>query len=140
VMRLVGRPGVIDEPWFRSGRERAQHADLLDGYVGEWLAQRTREEAIEAFEQAEAAIAPVYDVAELMADPHVQAMDMITEVHDEDLGPVRMQNVLFRMSQTPGSIRWTGRALGADTDAVLAEELGISAERLADLRGRGVVA
>jgi crotonobetainyl-CoA:carnitine CoA-transferase CaiB-like acyl-CoA transferase len=140
VMRLVGRPEVIDEPWFRSGRERAQHADHLDGYVGEWLAQRTREEAIEAFERAEAAIAPVYDVAELMADPHVQAVDMVTEVQDEDLGPVRMQNVLFRMSQTPGSIRWTGRALGADTDAVLAGELGISAERLAELRGRGVVA
>lgn len=140
VMRLVGHPEVIDEPWFGSGRGRAEHADLLDGYVGDWLAQRTREEAMEAFEQADAAIAPVYDVAELMADPHVQDQDMIIEVQDDDLGPVRMQNVLFRMSETPGSIRWTGRDLGADTDAVFGQELGIAADRLAELREGGVVA
>lgn len=139
VLRLVGHPEVIDEPWFRSGRERAQHADLLDAYVGDWIAARTRDEAITAFEQADAAIAPVYDVAELMADPHVQAVDMITEVPDEDLGRVKMQNVLYRMSETPGSIRWTGRSLGADTDAVLGDELGLTAERLAALRERGVV-
>lgn len=140
VMRLVGHPEVIDEPWFRTGSGRAEHADLLDEYVGAWLAQHTRDEAIAAFEQAQAAIAPVYDIAELMADPHVRATDMITQVHDAELGPVRMQNVLFRMSDTPGSIRWTGRPLGADTDEVLGDELGVPAERLADLRARGIVA
>ncbi|TDE07434.1 CaiB/BaiF CoA transferase family protein [Jiangella asiatica] len=140
VMRLVGHPEVIDEPWFRSGRTRAEHADLLDGYVGDWLAERTRDEAVDAFERAEAAIAPVYDVAELMADPHVQAVDMVTSVPDDDLGTVRMQNVLFGLSETPGSIRWTGRRLGADTDDVLGGELGVPADRLAALRERGVVA
>ncbi|MDD9207559.1 CoA transferase [Georgenia sp. 10Sc9-8] len=139
VLRLVGHPEVIDEPWFSSGRERAQHADELDAYVGDWIAARTRDEVLAAFEEAEAAVAPVYNVAELMDDPHVQATDMITEVEDEDLGPVRMQNVLFRMSETPGSIRWTGRGLGADTDDVLAGELGVPGERLAELKERGVI-
>ncbi|SDN56129.1 CaiB/BaiF CoA-transferase family protein [Geodermatophilus sp. DSM 45219] len=140
VLRLVGHPEVVGEPWFASGRERALRADLLDEYVGGWIAARTRDEVLAAFEEAQAAVAPVYDVAELMADPHVQATDMITEVPDEDLGPVRMQNVVSRLSETPGSIRWTGRRLGADTDAVLGDELGIPAERLAELRGRGVIA
>jgi crotonobetainyl-CoA:carnitine CoA-transferase CaiB-like acyl-CoA transferase len=140
VLRLVGHPEIIDEPWFASGRERALRADLLDEYVGGWIAARTRDEVVAAFEEAEAAVAPVYDVAELMADPHVRATGMITEVPDEDLGPVRMQNVVSRLSETPGSIRWTGRRVGADTDAVLGEELGIPAERLAELRGRGVIA
>jgi crotonobetainyl-CoA:carnitine CoA-transferase CaiB-like acyl-CoA transferase len=140
VMRLVGHPEVIDEPWFTTGRERAEHADLLDGYVGEWIGRRDRDEVMAEFERADAAIAPVYDVADLMADPQVQAREMITAVPDEVLGPVRMQNVLYRMSETPGAIRFTGRPLGADTDAVLVGELGLDPARVAELRERGVVA
>ena len=139
VLRLVGHPEIVDEPWFRSGRERAEHAAELDRYVGDWIAGRDRHDVIAAFTEADAAIAPVYDVEELMADAHVRETGMITEVADDDLGRVRMQNVLFRMSETPGSIRWTGRSLGADTDAVLGGELGIGDARLAALRERGVI-
>lgn len=140
VLRLVGHPEVVEEPWFRSGRGRAEHADELDDHVGSWIGARDREEVIDAFVGADAAIAPVYDVAELMADPHVRETEAIVEVDDADLGRLRMQNVLFRMSTTPGAIRWTGRRLGEDTDAVLGDELGLSAEDLADLRERGIVA
>lgn len=139
VMHLVGHPETIDEPWFATGKGRASNGDLLDGYVSEWIAQRSRQEVIEAFEAADAAIAPVYDVADLMADPHVQATNMIVSVPDEDFGQVRMQNLLYRMSETPGSIRFTGRALGADTDAILGEELGIDTSRRDDLRTRGII-
>lgn len=89
--------------------------------------------------RAEAAAARVYDVAELMADPQALARDLVTTVHDPDLGPVRMQNVLARFSATPGAVRFTGRPIGADTDALLAGELGVAEERLAELRSRGVV-
>jgi crotonobetainyl-CoA:carnitine CoA-transferase CaiB-like acyl-CoA transferase len=140
VLRLVGHPEVVAEPWFATGRERAQHADELDAMVGGWIAARTRDEVLEAFAAAEAAIAPVYDVAALMADPQVRALDMVTSVPHPQLGPVAMQNVLFRMSATPGAIRFPGRPLGADTDAVLGDELGIDAARLAALRERGIVA
>jgi crotonobetainyl-CoA:carnitine CoA-transferase CaiB-like acyl-CoA transferase len=140
VMRLVGHPEVIDEPWFSSASGRVAHVDELDAYVADWIAERTRDDVIEAFEAAEAAIAPIYDVAELMEDPHAQAREMFAAVEDPTLGPVRMQNVLYRMSETPGSIQHTGRELGADTDAVLGGELGIPAERIAELRERGVVA
>ena len=68
------------------------------------------------------------------------ALDMVTTVQDPDLGPLRMPNVLFRMSETPGSIRTVGRAsLGADTDEVLTEH-GLAADEIARLRARGVVA
>ena len=60
VLRLVGHPEVIDEPWFASGHTRAQHADLLDEYVGGWIASRTRDEVVAAFTDAGAAIAPIY--------------------------------------------------------------------------------
>jgi crotonobetainyl-CoA:carnitine CoA-transferase CaiB-like acyl-CoA transferase len=136
VMRLVGHPELIDEPWFATGSGRVEHVELLDEIVSEWVRARTRDEVVAAFSDAGAAIAPVYDVAELMADPQIVARDAITQVDDPDLGPVRMQNLLFRMSDTPGAIRFTGRQLGADTDAILGDELGLD---VADLRARGIV-
>ena len=140
VMRLVGHPEVIDEPWFAHGRTRAQHADLLDGYVGEWIGARTREEVIAAFEEAGAAVAPVYKPSELLDDPQVKALELVTTVEDEDLGPIRMQNVMWRMGRTPGRIRGTGRAVGADSEAILVDELHLPEEEVARLRANGVIA
>lgn len=138
VMILVGHPEVLEEPWFATGRQRAQHADLLDAHVGSWIGVRTRAEVLTAFEEAGAAVAPVYKPSELLDDPQVRAMELVTSVPDEDLGTMRMQNVPWRMAATPGRIRSTGRNLGADTDAILAE-LGITPDRVAELRGRGIV-
>ncbi|MFI8303360.1 CaiB/BaiF CoA transferase family protein [Streptomyces sp. NPDC085927] len=138
VMRLVGRPELIDEPWFTTGAGRARHADLLDEAVGGWIARRTRTDVLAAFEKAEAAVAPVQDVRDVMADPQYQALNTITTVDDPELGPLRMQNVLFRLSHTPGAIRWAGRPHGADTDEVLTE-LGLTPAELTALRAEGAL-
>ncbi|MFF1482956.1 CaiB/BaiF CoA transferase family protein [Streptomyces sp. NPDC058301] len=138
VMRLVGRPDLIGEPWFASGSGRAEHADELDEAVGGWIGRRTREEAMTAFEKAEAAIAPIYDIREVMTDPQYRALDTLTTVDDPELGPLRMQNVLFRLSETPGAIRWAGRPHGADTEDVLTE-LGLSAQEITALRRTGAL-
>ncbi|MER5298436.1 CoA transferase [Streptomyces lasiicapitis] len=139
VLRLVGRPDLVTEPWFGSGVERAAHADVLDEAVGGWIARRTRTEVIEAFEKAEAAVAPVQDVRDVMTDPQYAALDTITTVRDDpELGDLRMQNVLFRLSETPGAIRWAGRPHGADTDAILAE-LGLTDSEIASLRKEGAL-
>ncbi|MEU5277548.1 CoA transferase [Streptomyces asoensis] len=138
VMRLVGRPDLIDEPWFATGAERAAHADVLDEAVGSWIAARDRTDVLAAFEKAEAAIAPVQDVRDVMTDPQYQALDTITAVDDPELGRVRMQNVLFRLSATPGAIRWAGRPHGADTEEVLTE-LGLTTAELTSLREAGAL-
>ncbi|BCJ62430.1 CaiB/BaiF CoA transferase family protein [Micromonospora endophytica] len=139
VLRLVGHPKVIDEPWFRTGAGRAAHADELDAYVGAWIGARTRDEVSRAFTEAGAAVAPVYDARDIVSDPHVRQTGMITEVDDPDLGPLRMHNVMWRMSATPGRIRFTGRAAGADTDSLLIDELGCDPAEVADLRARDIV-
>ncbi|WP_067721336.1 CaiB/BaiF CoA transferase family protein [Nocardia yamanashiensis] len=138
VVRLVGRPDLIDQPWFGSGAERATHADELDAAVGAWIAERDTGAVLSAFEKAEAAVAPVYTAADVLADPHFQALGTIAEVPDAELGLIRMQNILFRLSDTPGAIRWAGPPLGAHTAQVLAG-YGVDAARLAELRTAGVV-
>ncbi|MFS4103864.1 MULTISPECIES: CaiB/BaiF CoA transferase family protein [Streptomyces] len=138
VMRLVGRPELIEQPWFATGAERAAHADVLDEAVGGWIARHTRTEVMAAFEKAEAAIAPIQDVRDVMADPQYQALGTLATLYDPELGRLRMQNVLFRLSATPGAIRWAGRPHGADTDAVLTE-LGLTPDEVAALRAEGAL-
>lgn len=138
VMRLVGRAELIDEPWFASGTTRAEHSDELDEAAGTWMARHTRDDAISAFEKAEAAIAPIHDIRDVMEDPQYRALGSVAEVPDPELGPLRMQNVLFRLSRTPGSIRWAGRPHGADTEEILTG-LGLSGPDIAALRAEGVL-
>ena len=138
VMRLVGRADLVEKPWFASAGERSRRAEVLDGAVQKWIAARDLDDVLTAFEDAGAAIAPIYDVEQLVNDPHVVARDTITTVDDEDLGPLKMQNLIFRLGDTPGSIRWPGRRLGQDNAAVYGS-LGVDAPRLAELRAKGVV-
>lgn len=138
VMTVVGRPDLAAEPWFATGATRALHADELDAAVGGWIAGRSRDEVVAAFEAAQAAVAPVYDASDIVADPQFQALGTIHEIDDPELGPMRMQGPLFRLSDDDAVLSFTGRAHGADTDAVLAE-LGYTSEQVTALREAGAV-
>jgi crotonobetainyl-CoA:carnitine CoA-transferase CaiB-like acyl-CoA transferase len=139
VMRLVGRPDLVAEPWFSAAGERARNGDLLDEAVAKWIADRPLHEVTAEFERVGAALAPIYDVEQLMNDPQVLARDTITTVDDEDLGPLRMQNLMVRMAATPGAIKFAGRRLGQDNDTFYSEALGLGSEHLADLHGKGIL-
>ena len=139
VMHLVGHPEVIEEDWFSSGADRAKHADLLDEYVGGWIAQHDLDDVIKKFEEAEAAVAPIYDISQIMDDPQFKALESIVSIDDPDLGSVKMQNVMFRMSETPGRVQWAGRGLGEDNQSVYVDELGLSNEQMATLIEEGVL-
>ncbi|MFJ2023165.1 CaiB/BaiF CoA transferase family protein [Streptomyces sp. NPDC087897] len=138
VMRLVGRPELIGEPWFGSGATRAEHTEELDAAVGHWISRHDRDEVLDAFEKVEAAVAPIQDVREVMEDPQYRALGTLVEIDDPELGPLRMQNVLFRLSETPGGIRWAGRPHGADTEEILTG-LGLTETRIAALRDQGAL-
>jgi len=138
VMRLVGRGDLAEKPWFASAGERSRRSELLDGAVSTWIAARDLAEVVEAFEDAGAALAPIYDVEQLMNDPHVRFRETITTVQDEDLGPLRMQNLMVRLTETPGAIRFPGRRLGQDNEELYRELLGIDDHGLGRLRDEGV--
>jgi crotonobetainyl-CoA:carnitine CoA-transferase CaiB-like acyl-CoA transferase len=139
VMKLVGWPEVTSEPWFSSAAGRVAHVDELDSRVAEWISARPFAEVMRAFEDAEAAIAPIFNIADIFEDPQYRALDSITTVEDEELGPVRMQNLIFRLSENPGAIRTTGRTLGKDNMAVYRDELGLSDPDIETLKTKGVI-
>jgi crotonobetainyl-CoA:carnitine CoA-transferase CaiB-like acyl-CoA transferase len=114
--RVLALLEVGDDARFSSFEGRAAHREELDAIVEKWIGARPSAEVFAAFEAAEAAIAPVYRMGELLSDPHVVARDVMIEVDG-----VRMQGATARLSRTPAVVRHVGRALGADTEAVLAE-------------------
>jgi crotonobetainyl-CoA:carnitine CoA-transferase CaiB-like acyl-CoA transferase len=111
VMTLLGHG---DDTRFATSEQRAEHREELDGIVSEWVGARPRVEVLAAFDAAEAAIAPVYSMHDLMADPHVQARGVFVTVDG-----VVMQGPAARLLRTPGEVRFVGRELGADTAEVL---------------------
>ena len=138
-MRLVGHPEVIDEPWFKTGTQRAQHAEELDAMVGAWIAQRDLDDVIRTFDEAGAAIAPIYDIVQILSDPQFKALETFIELEDEDLGRLKMQNLAFRMEETPGAVRFAGRRLGQDNAEVYCELLDLDQGRLEQLKTAGVI-
>ena len=113
VLDLIGAGG--DER-FETFTARFENRDALEALVAGWIAERPSDEVIRRFEEADAAIAPVYTMADLFADEHFTRRGLFTTVDD-----IVMQAVSPRLSRTPGRVRFVGRPLGADTDEVLAE-------------------
>ncbi len=114
--RVLGLLGLADDDRFATFEGRGVHRDELDAAVNAWVGHRPSGEVIAAFEAAQAAIAPVYTMREVLADPHVRARDVFIEVDG-----IVMQGPVARFSRTPAEMRWAGRALGADTDEVRSE-------------------
>ena len=140
VMRLVGRPELAERAVVRLG-PRARQARRRARRRGAGVDRRPRpRRGRRRVRGGRRGPVPVYDVAQLLADPQVQARDSVTTIDDEDLGPLRMQNVWFRLDRTPGRVRFGGRRLGQDTDAVLRRAARLHAEEIAALRKACVTA
>ncbi|MCT1658154.1 CaiB/BaiF CoA transferase family protein [Brevibacterium luteolum] len=136
VMHLVGRPELTKEPWFASGTDRAKHADELDEAVSKWVINKRADEALQEFKKAQAAAALVYDIRDIFEDEQYNALGTIIQLDDPDLGNLKMQNVMFRMSESPGSIRWAGRRHGENTHDILTE-IGYSEAEIAEMIENG---
>ena len=139
VMRLVGREDVAAEPWFRNHTGRVKHADELDEIIGAWIGERSSEDVLRAFEEFQAAIAPIYSIADIMLDPQYRARETITTHVDPRLGPVKIQNVIPRLSETPGRLRHLGPDLGAHNREIYVGELGYSERDLGEWKEAGIV-
>ena len=134
----IGRPELIEDERFLTNELRLQHVDELERYLEEWIGERPLKEVMEAFEQYEVAAAPVFDIGMVFEDEHYRERDSLVEVHDEQLGKVRMPAAQPRMEQTPGSIRHTGAEAGS-ANADVYGELGLSEEDLERLSSDGVI-
>jgi crotonobetainyl-CoA:carnitine CoA-transferase CaiB-like acyl-CoA transferase len=138
LFRTIGRADMIDDPKFRTNTDRVRNIDECDGIVAAWIADRTLAENMTAFEASEVTATPIYEIDQLLDDPHVQARGVIVEVPDQEAGSVLMHNIIPRLSETPGKLRTPAPDLGQHTRSVL-EAIGYGADKLAALAAEGVI-
>ena len=139
VMHLVGRDDLVARDWFADHTGRLAHQDEVEDAIAAWVAKRSSDEVTAAFEAVGAAIAPVYTIADIMADPHYAARETIQAVDHETLGPVRVPGLVSQLLATPGTVRHLGRAPGADNEAVYGDRLRHSAGEIAAWREAGII-
>ena len=138
LMTAIGRPDLAEDPRMRSNEGRSQHAAMLDSVIGDWSKARSVADALAALDAADVPAGRIYSVADIVADPHYQARDMILEAELPGGTQVKMPGIVPKLSGTPGAVRWQGPALGAHTDAVLAD-LGLDPAAIRTLRDAGAV-
>jgi len=137
--KAMDMPELIDDPRFVDNASRCANDVALDTLIAQWFEKRAASEVMALFEQADVVAGPVLDIRDIFADPHYQARQDIVQVHDDDFGAVRMQGVVPKFMTTPGEVRHSGRALGADNRDVYLGELKLSEEKFAELQSRGVI-
>jgi len=138
LLDAMGRQDLSGDPRFASMRDRAAHREAIDTVVKDWMAGQPAAEALAMLLRHQVVAGRINDIADVLSDPHVGARQSVASVEDPDLGQVRMPAPVPRLSQTPGTIRWAGRRIGADTDWVLKQRAGLSDAEIATLRGDGV--
>jgi len=137
LFRSIGRPDLATHPRYRTNADRVRHADELDAIIAPFIAQRTQAENVAFFEQAEVTIGPIYDIRQILDDPHVVARALVADYPDADMGLFPMHHVVPRLSGTPGSIRAPAPRLGEHNRALLAE-VGVDEAAYAGLVASGV--
>lgn len=135
----IERADLLEDPLFRTNTARIQNRAQIESIIENWFRARTLSEATSILTQHEVSFSPIYDIADIVADPHFIERKVVIQVHDEELGAVKMQNVVPRFSETPGHIWRTGPDLGQHNDDIYGREMGLSQEQRATLRERGII-
>ena len=138
VFRAIGKPEMIDDPRFRTNTDRVRNIDECDAAVADFIEARTLADNMAIFEAAEVTAIPVYEIDQLIDDPHVQARGVLVEAPDEEAGSVLMHNIIPRLSETPGRLRIPAPSLGQHNAEILGN-LGCDPARMAALVAAGVI-
>jgi crotonobetainyl-CoA:carnitine CoA-transferase CaiB-like acyl-CoA transferase len=140
LFNVIGRPDMLDDPRFATNMERLKNHPAMDEIIGPWIAARTRDEVIETLRANEVPVGPVYNIADIEADPHAQAREMVIDAPDGDgRPPVPMEGIFPKLSATPGQIWAAGREMGADNEAIYKGRLGLSDAEFDALKEAGII-
>ena len=139
LMDVIQRPDLSTDPSLADNAGRVARVSELDAAIGAWTQKRTVAEVLAALDAASVPAGRIYNVADIAADPHYQARDMIARVTMDDGTDLALPGFVPKLSRTPGRHKRNAPAIGQDTDAVLTE-MGLTAAQIAELKRRGVVA
>jgi formyl-CoA transferase len=138
MMIAIGRADLADDPELKHNDGRVVHTERIETAISDWTRANDLDRVLEVLEKADVPSGRIYDIADIVADPHYQARDMFELVNLPDGQPLKLPAIVPKLSATPGETEWAGPALGEHTDAVL-EAIGYAAARRDALREAGVI-
>ena len=139
VLTLCGGEKAASDPRFQTPKGRVKFIDEVDEIVSSWIGKHKLSEVLEKFEEAEAAVGPVYNIAQIFEDPQYIARDNIVNIDDEDLGQMKMTGAFPLMSETPAEVRHAGPSKGKHNIEIFCGELKLKLEEFERLQKEGVV-
>jgi len=138
LMRAIGRPEMAEDARFADNAGRVEHEQAIDAAIGAWTQAHGSAEVLAILDQAAVPAGPIYNVADMLADPHYRARGLFQEV-DAGGTPLKVPAVAPLLGATPGRTEWAGEDLGAHNEEILGALLGLSAEQRAALAADGVI-
>ncbi|MEY2791965.1 MAG: hypothetical protein RL295_2130 [Pseudomonadota bacterium] len=138
LMVLIGREDLANDVSLQDNAGRVARVQELDQAVGEWTAKHSVDEVLNALDGASVPAGRIYTVADIAADPHYAAREMLQNIQLDDGSQLTIPGVVPKLSVTPGQHRSNAPALGQDTDAIL-KEIGLSAAQIEKLKATGIV-
>ncbi|MDA1076652.1 MAG: CaiB/BaiF CoA-transferase family protein [Proteobacteria bacterium] len=135
----MGKPEYATDVRFADHLARGENQALLDDLIGQWSAQLNAEELLETLETHGVPAGRIFRAPEMLADPQFIARKSIVDVSHRQFKNLKMQNVVPRLSENPGAVRWAGPELGEHNDEVYGDLLGLSVAQRAELRAQGII-
>jgi formyl-CoA transferase len=135
----MGRADLKADPKFVDHASRGVNQHELDAIIAEWTSGFSLPDLLALLEAKGVPASRVFRAPDMLEDPQFAAREAIVTTEHPVFGPIRMQNVFPKLSRTPGKVRWPGPALGQHTDEVLSARAGCTADRLAELRAKGII-
>ena len=137
--KAIGHPEWAESERYATHNARGENQEELDERISAWTKEHAAEEVLKTMREASVPAGKLFTAKDMVEDPHYEARENVVTVEDPEMGPFPMQNVVPRLTETPGKVRWTGPALGQHNDEVFGELLKLSEEERTGLRERGVV-
>ena len=137
--KAMERPDLLTDPKFDTMKNRVQNDVEMDVIVSSWIKSKEYTELKEIVDREGVPVSLIYNAEDIFNDPHYAARNNIVQVDYEPLGQIKMPGVFPVFSETPGEIKWAGPKLGEHNEEIFGEELGLSAERIAELKAKGVI-
>ena len=139
LFEAIGRPDILEDPRFRTNADRVTHADELDAILAAHLVERTQDENVTFFEKVEVTVGPVYDISQILHDPHVVERELLADYPDAEMGELPMDHPAARFLETPATVRAPAPRLGEHNRELL-REVGLSEADYQELLRSGVAA
>lgn len=137
--RVIGRPELVDDPRFADVVSRYRNQAALEPLISEWTRPRSHHEAAALLQAAGVPAAPVFTVADLLADPHLRARGFFEPVAHPDAGIWDMDGPVWKLSRTPAHIRLPAPAYAEHNDYVFRYLLGLDDREIARLTEEGII-